>query len=82
MASLGHNELMKYPVIFFSAGNDDQKFSMHVEEGNIVIAGQLDWETTREYNLTVQATDGVHRASAVVRVTFLVICLWVIQMKF
>ncbi len=30
--------------------------------GNIVLAGKLDWETRTEYNLTIQASDGVNYA--------------------
>lgn len=30
------------------------------DDGNVLLARQLDWETRKEYNLTVAVTDGVH----------------------
>jgi len=42
-------------------GNEDDVFSIDPENGNMIIARQLDWETRSRYNLTVMATDGVHR---------------------
>ncbi len=44
----------------FSDGNDDDKFAMHPENGNIVIAKSLDWETQQQYNLTLEASDTVN----------------------
>ena len=37
-------------------------FSIDPENGNVIIARQLDWETRSRYNLTIMATDGIHRA--------------------
>jgi len=33
---------------------------MGQENGNIVLAKPLDWETQHMYNLTISVTDGVH----------------------
>ena len=48
--------------LIFPGGNEDDKFSIDSENGNIVLAGNLDWETKTEYNLTIQASDGVNYA--------------------
>ena len=48
--------------LFIAGGNDDDKFSIDSENGNIVLAGKLDWETKTQYNLTIQASDGVNYA--------------------
>ena len=52
--------------MFVSGGNDDDKFSMDIEEGSVVIAGRLDWETCAQFNLTIHATDATHIASTTV----------------
>ncbi len=48
-------------------GNDENKFSIDTENGNIVLAGALDWEQKTQYNLTIQASDGVNYAYTWVR---------------
>jgi len=50
-----------YLCVVCSEGNDDDVFSIDPENGNVIIARPLDWETQSTYNLTVMATDGVHR---------------------
>lgn len=30
------------------------------DEGSVLLARQLDWETQPEYNLTISVSDGVH----------------------
>jgi len=42
-------------------GNEDNVFSIDPENGNVIIARQLDWETHSNYNLSIMATDGIHR---------------------
>ena len=44
----------------FTDGNSDERFAVGTENGNILLAGELDWETKTDYNLTVSATDGVN----------------------
>lgn len=33
------------------------------DDGNVLLARQLDWETRKEYDLTVAVTDGVYTAA-------------------
>jgi len=47
--------------VFVADGNEDDVFSIYPENGNMIVARPLDWETRSTYNLTVMATDGVHR---------------------
>ena len=49
-----------HPVVSIIAGNDAGHFTVDsVEDSNILrVAGQLDRETTSQYQLTVQAVDG------------------------
>ena len=44
-----------------AGGNEGDVFSIDPENGNVIIARPLDWETRSTYNLTIMATDGVHR---------------------
>jgi len=44
-----------------SDGNEGDVFSIDPENGNVIIARPLDWETRSRYNLSIMATDGVHR---------------------
>lgn len=44
-----------------SDGNENDTFSIDPQNGNVIVARRLDWETCSRYNLTVMATDGVHR---------------------
>lgn len=48
-------------VVCVTDGNEDDVFSIDPENGNVIIAHQLDWETRSRYNLTIMATDGSHR---------------------
>ena len=47
-------------MILFLDGNSANKFSIDFEEGNILIAGSLDWEEETLYNLTIQVSDGAN----------------------
>ncbi|XP_064481302.1 fat-like cadherin-related tumor suppressor homolog isoform X2 [Ornithodoros turicata] len=51
-----------------TGGNQENKFMIRKEEGLIQLARPLDWETTPVYNLTVEATDGIGKASTMVTV--------------
>ncbi|XP_074651233.1 protocadherin Fat 1-like [Tubulanus polymorphus] len=42
-----------------TVGNEEKKFSINPESGNVIVAERLDWETTNSYNLTISVTDGV-----------------------
>jgi len=53
-------------VTCVTEGNKDAVFSIDPENGNVIIARPLDWETRSTYNLTIMATDGVHRIYTVV----------------
>ena len=57
----------------FVAGNIDDIFMIHPEDGNIILAKPLDWEIHTSYNLTVTATDGIDSANAVVCLTLSII---------
>ena len=46
---------------FVSDGNEGDVFSVDPQNGNVIIARQLDWETRSWYNLSIMATDGFHR---------------------
>ena len=41
-----------------TAGNEDGKFGIGGDSGELSVAGELDYETETSYSLTVQATDG------------------------
>lgn len=41
-------------------GDDKNDFFIGRDNGNVLLAHQLDWETKKEYNLTISITDGVH----------------------
>ena len=41
-----------------TAGNDDGFFVVDANIGEITVAGALDYETTTEYTLTIEASDG------------------------
>ena len=56
---------MKVVSCFFSF------YSIGTENGNIMLAGELDWETRTYYNLTVNVTDGLNHASTHVYITVL-----------
>ena len=47
--------------MFVADGNEDDVFSIDPENGNVIIARPLDWETRSRYNLSIMATDGFHR---------------------
>jgi len=53
--------LYLYLYVCVTDGNEDDVFSMDPENGNVIIARKLDWETCSRYNLSIMATDGVHR---------------------
>ena len=48
-----------------TSGNEDGKFAVDETEGEITVAGVLDYETTASYTLTVQASDDSGSASEV-----------------
>lgn len=41
-------------------GGDPNSDFIVEDDGNVLLARQLDWETRREYNLTISVTDGVY----------------------
>lgn len=41
-------------------GDERNEFYIGRDNGNILLAKKLDWETQNEYNLTISVTDGVH----------------------
>lgn len=43
----------------FSGGDPNSDFMIE-DDGNVLLARQLDWETRKEYNLTIGVTDGVN----------------------
>ena len=55
-----------------TAGNDDEKFQMDSESGDLAVAGSLDYEETTSYSLTVEARDNQGDATTItvtIRVT-------------
>lgn len=50
----GINAEIKYLIV---AGNENDTFSMHLKSGQVTLAKPLDYETTKEYFLTVKAQD-------------------------
>ncbi|KAJ8667841.1 hypothetical protein QAD02_009504, partial [Eretmocerus hayati] len=42
------------------AGDPRDEFVIGRDNGNLLLAKQLDWETQQSYNLTISVTDGVH----------------------
>lgn len=56
-------KIVKVFIIFlnlFTGGDPRSEFVMGGDEGSVLLARQLDWESQREYNLTISVTDGVH----------------------
>ena len=53
--------MIKHWYYSFADSDESNKFRINPENGNIVVAQTLDWETKNFYNLTVQVTDGVHQ---------------------
>lgn len=47
----------------FADGDMRSEFLMGGDAGSVLLAKQLDWETQREYNLTINVTDGIHTVS-------------------
>ncbi len=53
-----------------TAGNDDGMFAIGASTGTLTVVGELDYDTTTLYTLTVAAQDGVgHADTSTVRVT-------------
>lgn len=48
------------PAILCTGGDHRAEFVMGGDEGSVLLARQLDWETQPEYNLTISVSDGVH----------------------
>lgn len=48
------------PAILCAGGDHRAEFVMGGDEGSVLLARQLDWETQPEYNLTISVSDGVH----------------------
>jgi len=46
--------------VYFRPDGDPNSDFMIEDDGNVLLARQLDYETRREYNLTVAVTDGVY----------------------
>jgi len=49
--------------LLFLDGNEESTFSIDRENGNMILARQLDWERRKEYNLTVSVTDTIDTTS-------------------
>lgn len=47
-------------AILCAGGDHRAEFVMGGDEGSVLLARQLDWETQPEYNLTISVSDGVH----------------------
>lgn len=47
-------------LLVFADGDPRNEFFIGRDNGNILLAKTLDWETQHHYNLTVSVTDGVH----------------------
>lgn len=45
---------------FDLGGDENNDFFIGRDNGNILLAKNLDWETKREYNITIGISDGVH----------------------
>ncbi|XP_037031417.1 fat-like cadherin-related tumor suppressor homolog isoform X7 [Bradysia coprophila] len=52
-------------------GDDQHEFYIGRDNGNVLLAKHLDWETRREYNLTISITDGVHTVTTQLYITVL-----------
>ncbi|XP_021704618.1 fat-like cadherin-related tumor suppressor homolog isoform X2 [Aedes aegypti] len=50
-------EQLWYDII---GGDDRNEFYIGRDNGNVLLAKYLDWETQKEYNLTISISDGVH----------------------
>ncbi|XP_066592660.1 fat-like cadherin-related tumor suppressor homolog isoform X2 [Prorops nasuta] len=44
-------------------GDEGDEFFIGRDNGNVMLAKKLDWETRSFYNLTIGATDGIHKAT-------------------
>jgi len=51
----GINADITYSIV---AGNEHRKFRINPKSGVIVVAGEIDHETAKDYFLTIQAQDG------------------------
>lgn len=49
-----------YKVYIFLGGDENNDFFIGRDNGNILLAKQLDWERKKEYNLTISISDSVH----------------------
>lgn len=47
-------------VVFLIDGDSRDEFYIGRDNGNILLARQLDWELQNEYVLNISVTDGVH----------------------
>ena len=52
---------------FSTGGNSGDEFTIGRDTGSVFLAKDLDWETQREYNLTVRVSDGLFDSVAQVR---------------
>ncbi|KAL5013005.1 hypothetical protein ScPMuIL_011556 [Solemya velum] len=50
------------------AGNSWNHFTVIPEDGSLLVAGQLDWEKFKTYNLTVGVSDGVKTTFALIEI--------------
>lgn len=50
-------------------GDENNDFFIGRDNGNILLAKNLDWEKKREYNITVGITDGVHAITTQLYIT-------------
>lgn len=51
------NDQLWYDIV---GGDDRNEFYIGRDNGNVLLAKKLDWETQKEYNLTISISDGIH----------------------
>lgn len=61
--------LFNFLSIYNIGGDEQNDFYIGRDNGNILLAKNLDWETKKEYNLTVSITDGVHLITTQIYIT-------------
>ena len=64
VTTLAANDPDALPLSYtITAGNDNGTFAINSNTGEITIAKTLDYETTNNYNLTVNVSDGIYNVS-------------------
>lgn len=60
------NDQLWYDII---GGDDRNEFYIGRDNGNVHLAKKLDWETQKDYNLTISISDGIHTITTQLYVT-------------